>query len=92
MEKVQDKIKQDNVAFEAYKCASCGEELVDGNQLRALAAKYRSLRTAKTVKFSKWGNSLAVRIPHEYVNDLKLSEGKKGLLVKEDDGIKITVL
>ncbi|MBI5066447.1 hypothetical protein HZA97_09520 [Candidatus Woesearchaeota archaeon] len=62
MEKIVDEIKQDKVGFEAFKCSSCGEELVNMKQLKELSDKYRELRKSKETIFAKWGNSLAVRI------------------------------
>lgn len=90
MERIKDKIKEDNMEFEAWKCTSCGEELVNMEQLKALATKYRKLRQAREVTFAKWGNSLAVRIPTEIVEELKIKPGKHALLNTEDEAIKIT--
>lgn len=89
MEKKKDMIEQDSVEFEAFACPSCGEEILTMNQLKTLASKYRKLRKAKDVTFSKWGNSIAVRIPGDIVEEYGLTEGKHGLLTKEKEGIKI---
>jgi len=89
MEKVKDIIEQDGVEFEALKCTSCGEELLDMAQLKSLASKYRSLRKAKDVTFAQWGNSIAVRIPRDIAEEFHIVSGKQGLLKKEKDGIKI---
>ncbi len=51
MEKVNDKIEKDGVEFEAYRCSSCGEEIMDMNQLKVLAAKYRKLRKNKKIDY-----------------------------------------
>lgn len=82
---------EDNIEFEAYRCTSCGEELLNMDQLGVLAEKYRALRKAKEVKFQKWGNSLAVRIPKKIADELHLAPEKIGLLVKEKTGLKILV-
>ena len=58
-------------------------------QLKVLAEKYRKLRKAKDIIFSKWGNSIAVRIPSEIVNDFKIKSGKQGILTKDRNGIRI---
>lgn len=89
MEKGKDVIKQDNIDFEMFKCAKCGEEIMDMKQLRNLAKKYRSLRKAKEIKFSEWGNSIAVRIPKDMIEDFNITNGKKGLITKDKEGIKI---
>jgi len=41
MEKIKDKIAEDGVEFEAYRCTSCGEELMNTLQLRSLATQYK---------------------------------------------------
>lgn len=89
MEKQKDVIEQDGIEFEAFKCSSCGEEIMNMKQLKALAGKYRKLRKAKEVTFAKWGNSLAVRIPSDIAGEFKLSAGKHGIIMKEKKGIKI---
>lgn len=89
MEKVKDTIKQDAVEYEALKCKICGEELMNMHQLKSLACKYRKLRKAKDVTFSKWGNSIAVRIPNEIVGEYGIEEGKHGVLTTDKEGIRI---
>ena len=89
MKSVHDAIEEDNIAFQAYKCTSCGEELMDMNQLKALAGRYRKLRKAKEITFAKWGNSIAIRIPRSIAAAFGIIEGKQGLIMKEKEGIKI---
>ena len=91
MQMHKDSIKQDNVDFDALKCDNCGEEIVTMHQLKQLAGKYRELRKSKEVTFAKWGNSIAVRIPQDIVQELGISEGKKGFLMKSKKGLKIDV-
>ena len=88
---IKDIIKEDSVEFEAYKCSACGEELMDMHQLKGIASKYRELRKAKDITFAKWGNSIAVRIPMEIVQQLKIKHGAHGLITSEGEGIKIRV-
>jgi len=89
MKIVKDVIKQDAVHFETFRCLNCGEELMDSKQLKRLAMTYRKLRTAKDITFSQWGNSIAVRIPKDIVDEFNITSGKHGLLTKDKDGIKI---
>ncbi len=89
MEEVKDIMKQDGIEFEAYKCSKCGEEIMTMKQLKVLANKYRNLRNAKDITFAKWGNSIAVRIPSDIAEELKISVGKHGILTKDKEGIKI---
>lgn len=46
-------------------------------------------RKAKEITFAKWGNSLAVRIPTEIAADLKITEGRNGILTRDKQGIRI---
>jgi len=89
MEKKKDVMEQDGLEFEVYQCSKCGEEIMDMKQLKVLASKYRKLRHAKDITFAKWGNSIAVRIPSEIVDEYTLSAGKHGILTKEKGMIKI---
>jgi len=89
MEKVKDIMEQDGVEFEAFKCSKCGEEIMNMKQLKVLASKYRKLRNAKDITFSKWGNSIAVRIPSDIADEFNISAGKHGTLTKDKEGIKI---
>ena len=89
MKKTKDIIKQEGIEFEAFKCMSCGEEIMNMNQLKVLANKYRKLRKAKEITFAKWGNSIAVRIPSEIVNEYNIKSGKHGIVTKEKGGIRI---
>ncbi|SRR3989344_1401058 len=88
--KYQDKIEQDGIAFEAYKCQSCGEEIMNMDQLKELSVKYRKLKVSKEITFAKWGNSIALRIPKEIVNEYHIKSGKRALLSQEDNAIRIT--
>ncbi|MBI4140206.1 AbrB/MazE/SpoVT family DNA-binding domain-containing protein [Candidatus Woesearchaeota archaeon] len=89
MSVVKDVMPKEKVGFEAYKCENCGEELVNMAQLKSLAQKYRELRRAKDVRFAKWGNSLAIRIPTELVDELGIHEGMHALIRKEKEALKI---
>ncbi|HLC58042.1 MAG TPA: hypothetical protein VJH95_05690 [Candidatus Nanoarchaeia archaeon] len=92
MEKVKDRIAEDNIEFEALKCSSCGEEIMNMPQLKSLAGEYRKLRKAKEITFTKWGNSIAVRIPREITKEFNIISGGQGILTKEKEGIKIIPL
>ena len=90
MNKVVDFIKQDNIEFGTFKCNNCSEKLMNGKQLKNLASKYRQLRMAKVVSFAKWGNSIAIRIPNEFIKDYNIRPGKQARLIKEKNSIRIT--
>ena len=54
----------EGVEYRFFRCAKCGEELVHMKQLHDLAQKYREMKEYRA-KVSKWGESLAVRIPKD---------------------------
>lgn len=89
MKKAKDNMEQDNIEFEAFKCGKCGEELMDMKQLKSLANKYRKLRHAKEITFAKWGNSIAIRIPSEIVEEYHIVSGRNGIITTDKEGIKI---
>ena len=91
LEVYQDEMEEDGIPFEAFRCISCKEEFLDMKQLDALADQYKRIRKAKEVTFSQWGNSIAVRIPHEIAHELHIKSGKHGLITKDKEGIKILV-
>jgi len=89
MKEVVDKIQKDNISYKVFKCVLCGEELLNMKQLGKLASQYRELRKARESKFAKWGNSIAIRIPKEFIKELKIKSGRKALLKEEKGVIKI---
>jgi len=90
MKLVAGMMPKDHMPYQAYRCSVCHEEVMTMKQLRKLSASYRRLRHATSVTLSTWGNSLAVRIPHEIAAELKWKSGTQGSLVKEKGGIRIT--
>ena len=81
--------EEDNISYDYYRCDSCNEEILDMDQMKKVSHSYRKLRDAKKITFSRWGNSLALRIPKELVDELEIKEGKTGLMYKDKDGIRI---
>lgn len=70
------------------KCKACGEEIVNMKQLYEVAQKYRKMKKY-TAKISKWGESLAMRIPKELVEKYGLKQNEEVTLVEEKKAIKI---
>jgi len=81
--------EEDGVEYEYWECQKCGEELLDMNQLHKTAEEYRKLKRSKDIKFMKWGNSIAVRIPKTISDEVGITPGKEGIIVKEKNYIKI---
>lgn len=84
-------LEPDGVEYDYYKCPKCKEEILDMGQLHDAAEKYTALRKAREVKFQKWGNSMAVRIPKQIADELHIVPDKTGLMVKEKKTLKIVV-
>ena len=78
----------EGIEYSYYKCRKCGDEIVDMNQLHAVAEEYRTLRRYQ-VKLSKWGLSLGLRIPKELVERYKLKNDEKVSIIPEKKGIRI---
>ena len=78
----------EGVEYAYSQCSKCGEEIVDMQQLHAVAQSYREMKNYKA-KISKWGESLAMRIPKELVKKYGLKQNEDVLLVPEKNAIKI---
>ena len=70
------------------KCSACGEGIVDMKQLHEVAQKYRKMKKY-TAKISKWGESLAMRIPKELAQKYGLKQNEEVTLIEEKKAIKI---
>lgn len=74
--------------YQYYKCTQCGEEILNMQQLHAVAEQYRAMKNYH-VKLSKWGLSLGVRIPKEVVKKYKFRENEEVIIIPEEQGIKV---
>ncbi len=78
--------------FAAEICDKCNESFTDEKTTRAIeeAAKRKGIwGLGKKTKITKTGNSLAVRIPKEIADFLKLKEGKEAYIHPEKDKLVI---
>ena len=78
--------------FPAEICTKCGESFTDKKTTLAieeLAKKKGIWGLGKKTKITRSGNSLAVRIPKEIVEFLKLKEGSEAYIHPENDKIII---
>jgi len=80
----------DGIGYEYYKC-SCGEEVLDMEQLHEVAEKYRKMKR-HYAKISKWGQSLGLRIPKELSTKYKLTPKSNVAIIDEEDGLKLVVV
>ncbi len=78
----------EGVGYHYYKCAQCGEEIVDRKQLHQVAEKYRVLKNYH-VKLSKWGLSLGMRFPKEIAERYKLKDEEEVVIIPEEREIRI---
>ena len=78
--------------FPAEICSRCNESFTDENTTRNIqaAAKEKGIwGLGKKTKITKTGNSLAVRIPKEIADFLKLKEGHEAYIHPEKNKIII---
>ena len=73
-----------------YKCAKCGEEILNMEQLHQVAEHYREMKKYN-VKLSKWGLSLGLRIPKVLVDKYKLKKEKEISIIPEKSGLRIII-
>ena len=74
--------------YKYYKCSECGEEIVTMPQLHEVAGKYRTMKKY-SAKLSKWGESIALRIPKELAKSYGLKEDEEVSLIPEKKAIRI---
>ena|SRR3989344_5651716 len=78
--------------FNAEICEKCGESFVDSFVMGEIEKKAKEKGIwglGKKTKVTKTGNSLAVRIPKEIVNFLKLKEGDTAYIHPEKNKIVV---
>ena len=67
----------------------CGEKVLDMEQLHEAAKEYKKLRKLPSVKISKWGNAIAMRIPKEIIQKERLKVGENVLIRQEKIGFRV---
>lgn len=78
--------------FPAEVCSACGESFTDQETTKKIeeAAKKNGIwNLGKKTKITRTGNSLAVRIPKELADFLKLKEGDDAFIHPEEKKIVI---
>jgi len=78
--------------FPAEICSNCNESFTDAETTRVIeqVAKKKGIwGLGKKTKITKTGNSLAVRIPKDIADFLKLKEGSEAFIHPEKDKIII---
>lgn len=82
----KNNVSEEGIAYEAYKCNSCSEVILDMGQARVF---YKALEKIYSVKLSKWGESLAVRIPASVVRSLHLKPRQTARIIQEKNSFKV---
>lgn len=76
----------DNISYTYHQCTTCGEEILDMQQLHDVAEKYRVMKKYR-VKISTWGVSKGIRIPKELISRYKFKDEVS--LIPEENGLRI---
>jgi predicted RNA-binding protein with EMAP domain len=71
-----------------FRCENCGEEVVDMRQLHDIAQEYRKMKKF-SVRISKWGTSLGLRIPKELTKRYNLKESDEVIIVPDDKCLRV---
>ncbi len=78
----------EGIKYTYFKCRGCGEEIVNMEQLHAVAEKYRVLKLYHA-KMTLWGQSLGLRIPKTLVARYHLKPNEEVSIIPEKEGIKV---
>lgn len=76
------------VEYRYWHCRKCGEEDLDMGQLHEVAERERAMRRYHA-KLSRWGASIAIRIPKALLKKYKLKAGKEVVLIPEEGAIRV---
>ena len=76
------------VAYSYYKCLKCDDSFLDMNQLHQTAERYRQIKRHQA-KISKWGFSLAFRIPKQIAKKYNFKDKENVCIIEEKEGIRI---
>ncbi len=74
--------------YKYFSCKNCKDEILTMKQLHEVAEKYREMKKYRA-KVSKWGTSLALRIPKELAKKYGLKKNKEVTLVPDKKAIRI---
>ncbi|MDP3741840.1 MAG: AbrB/MazE/SpoVT family DNA-binding domain-containing protein [Candidatus Micrarchaeota archaeon] len=72
--------------YEAFKCPKCGEELLNMIQAEFFA---KTLEKIYNVSLSKWGESLALRIPASIARSLHLKPKQKARIIPDKNSFRV---
>ncbi len=89
MVEIQGEFGPEKIDFKGIHCPKCGEEFLTMEQLKELGEKHKVWRESQKSTFTKWGNSLGIRIPSELVAALKIKPGRTAYITREKNAIKI---
>ncbi len=79
-------LSPEGIEYAGFKCNKCDEVLLDMDQARVF---YKELEKIYSVKLSKWGESLAVRIPASVVKSLHLKPKQNARIIQEKNAFRV---
>lgn len=80
---------EEGVAYSAWKCEKCGQEILDIKQAKKYA---KELQNAKQDTFSSWGKAIALRVPAGVARRLGIKPHQKARLIQEKNSFKVIPL
>ncbi len=83
---LRENTSPEGIKYDGFKCNSCGEVILDMSQARMF---YKALEKIYSVKLSKWGESLAVRIPAGVARSLHLKPRQSARIIPEKNYFKV---
>ena len=84
----KEALTPEGIKYSYFKCNGCGEEIVNMNQLHAVADKYRMLKLYHA-KITPWGQSLGLRIPKALVAKYHFKPDGEVAIIPEKHGIRV---
>ncbi len=84
----RESMMPDGISYRYFACTGCGEEILNMEQLEAVAMKYRLLKVYRA-KMTQWGQSLGLRIPKKLVAQYHFKPNAEVSLIPEKEGIRI---
>ncbi len=78
----------EGIEYSYHHCTTCGDEILDMDQLHNVAEQYRMLKRYQ-VTLSQWGMSVGLRIPKDLADHYNFTPKSRVVLIPEKKGILI---
>ena len=83
---LKENTSEEGVVYDGFKCNSCGDVILDMEQARVF---YKALEKIYNVSLSKWGESLALRIPASIARSLHLKPRQKARIIPDKNSFRV---